>query len=563
MVLVIIAGCSADSPPSAPGAGTGSGGVAVALTPFDLDAFHAAEAKLRADGREKAGLAKLGPGAVELAGFMDRTATFLLLQAPARMTKARSSSGGRLAGLPPPGSALVGAYATTVVVFESLVSQRPGDLKGTQPTGEKCPCTKSETLDPTTDQVEVAGNKGTITTTMSFSATVNGSKVSVTIKIKIEGEVRDAATGAVLYKIASEGTGHAEGDVCPDTSGVANASMTFGAREDYFDSSGAKVGTGVIENFGGPIRMKVDDNAKLSGVDITATGGGVFGEALLSNAARGVAPSFEKAWRSGICIAVLVSPEDKDVDPGSVTEITAKVRHKIEGNELDKPVEAKLESGVKTVEPSGTKQKAPATFRHTAGDQPGDKGGISFDSVSNRGIGHTFATYTVGGGWTISATGTSHEDFQGVVSNALRVTIKDLKVTAAKEGPLTGSGTMTISGPVTAGGGFCKGNLDQTLPITATGTLVGTGPGAVLRLTLFTQAQPGVTVVMTCSIMGSPPISQTLGAEGHSDRYGEALGAIELPADGGTKSIDRTAAIGGVMNVAATGTFTVVKGQKK
>jgi hypothetical protein len=50
-------------------------------------------------------------------------------------------------------------------------------------------------------------------------------------------------------------------------------------------------------------------------------------------------------------------------------------------------------------------------------------------------------------------------------------------------------------------------------------------------------------------------------ADGFSDRYGETLGQFDLPAGGGTKTISRSAAMGGVMNVDATGTFTVVRGK--
>ena len=88
---------------------------------------------------------------------------------------------------------------------------------------------------------------------------------------------------------------------------------------------------------------------------------------------------------------------------------------------------------------------------------------------------------------------------------------------------------------------------------------MGTGPGAVLRLALFTPAMPGVMVNVTCTPPFGGQVTVPVGAEGHTDRYGEALGQIELPADGGSKTISRTATIGGIMNVTATGTFTMAR----
>ncbi|MDQ3097718.1 MAG: hypothetical protein M3Q61_06085 [Chloroflexota bacterium] len=543
VVIVLVSACSGSTQQSAPPAGTIS--IGIPLPEGDhVETFRKAEAQLRMESREKAGLSKLGPGALEFAGLMDRTASFLLTQLPARLSKlARSGgSGGRLAvplgDLPAPGVPIFGTYLMTSVLFSELIGHGE-DKKGTA------------TLDPTTDEVTVAGSKGSITTTTTATVAISGSKVSLDITMKVEGEVRDAVSGALLYKVSNEATGHADGDACPDPSGAAVVQMSFTGKEDYFDASGAKTGSKVSEGFGGELRIKADENAKLAGIDLTPKGQGA--ELMLRMAANSTAPPVEKYWRSGKCIEVLVDPKGGEVDRESVTSVTAKVKHKIEGNELDKPVEAKLTSGVKSIEPAGSRQKAPAKFQFTAGSDAGDQGGVSFESVSNRGIGRTSVTFTVGGGWTISSSGTSSENFQGVVANDFKVSVTDLKVTAGKDNALSGTGTLTLSGVVTSGG-FCRGEIDQTTKVTATGTLVGTGPTAVLRLSLASPAVPGVIVNMTCGGQVT-----ALGAEGHTDRYGLALGQIELPADGGSKTISRAASLGGTMNVTATGTFTVAR----
>src|SRR6185437_6070104 len=81
---IVIAACTASTdqsaPPTGSGAGSASSSLAMPLPSFDPEAFRTAEANLRKDGRERAGLAGLGPGALELATLMDRTASFLLVQ---------------------------------------------------------------------------------------------------------------------------------------------------------------------------------------------------------------------------------------------------------------------------------------------------------------------------------------------------------------------------------------------------------------------------------------------------------------------------------------------------
>ncbi|MDQ2952394.1 MAG: hypothetical protein M3R54_09040 [Chloroflexota bacterium] len=534
------------------------------LAAYDPAAFRAAEAALWHNGRVKTGLANLGPGAMAFAEMMDGTASFLISKLPARM-KTAGTAGGRVAaplqGVPTPGDIIVGTFAMTTVAFIGLIESRSSAARNVESfSKEQCPCSIERTFDPTKDEVTVEGNKGTIFTTFSAKVTVSGSKLSMDLKLKVEGEVRDAKTGALLYKISNEATGHADGDSCPDTSGVVTATFTFGGHEDYFDATGAKTASDAFDDFGGQLRVKADDNAKLAGVEIHPAGD--KSGFMLELAARGTAPAFEKAWRSGLCIEVVVDPRFKDVEAGSVTTITARVRQKFERNDLDKPVEAKLTSGVKAIEPAGQKQKAPATFRYTAGGESGDFGTVDFESASNRGLGSTNAGYTVAGGWTISGPGESHENVQDIATGELTITISDLKITADKDGALRGRGTMRLTGEITSGGGICRADLDQTAPITATGTLVGEAATGVLKLALQTPAQPGVKMTVLCQVGDGPVVSTQLGGEGYADRYGQALGTFELPASGGTKAVSRTEAIGGVVSVVASATLTVVKAKK-
>lgn len=570
LALVLGACTASEKQPEPAGGGPGPFSLSAPLAAADPEAFRQAEAALRREGRGRAGLAQLGPGALEFAQFMDRTASFLLAQLPARLSAllprsalaprstGAGAAGGRLAaprnGLPPPGAQVLGAYLITTQGFDSLL-QKTTETMGLNEKGqpiETCPCSKTETVPLTTDEVTVEGNKGTIRSTMTMSATFNGSKVSLDITIKVEGEVRDAATGALLYKISNEATGHADGDVCPDASGTARAYMLFGGHEDYFEASGGKTGKRVSESFGGELRIRADDSARIAGVDISPTGQG--GELMMRLAAQSTAPAFEKAWRSGACVAVIVSPEGGDVDRDSDTTVTVKVKHKIEGNELDKPVEPKFD-GLKSIEPT-TKQKAPATYHYTAGSADGDRGSVTFESVSNRGIGHRTVTFTVGGGWKVSSVGSLTETVAATGSrHSVQVSFTDVKVIAGKDNALSGSGPITLKGSFEArlGDVVCSAPIDRTFPVTLTGLMTGTGPAAVLKLRVNAPTPPGQMLRLTCD-----DVTIDVPQPGEGNFYGFALGELELPAAGGTKSFDRSAVVA-LAAVRATATVTVVR----
>ncbi|MEO6719221.1 MAG: hypothetical protein ABIN67_02605, partial [Ferruginibacter sp.] len=122
----------------------------------------------------------------------------------------------------------------------------------------------------------------------------------------------------------------------------------------------------------------------------------------------------EKMWRAGKCVELLVDPEGGDIDADATKDVTARLKHKIEGNELDKPVVATL-AGVATLEPAGEKQPAPATVTYTAGSKDGDRGEIAFESVSNRGIARKSVTFTVGSvKLKVSMSGTMTTSLAGV-----------------------------------------------------------------------------------------------------------------------------------------------------
>src|SRR5207237_8556793 len=109
----------------------GASGSPAAVQPADLGA---AEVSLRQDNRLRAGLANLDPGAAELAGLMDTTASRDLAGALARMQAAMA---GPTADVPrfvlatdiTPGSAIFAPWAMTLVAYESLMSGGVGNTR--------------------------------------------------------------------------------------------------------------------------------------------------------------------------------------------------------------------------------------------------------------------------------------------------------------------------------------------------------------------------------------------------------------------------------------------------
>jgi hypothetical protein len=460
-------------------------------------------------------------------------------------------------------------------------------------------------MDPET--MEIGGNTGTITTTMTLKATVSGSQLSVDITVKTKGQVVDKATGAVLYSIDSIASGHIDVDFCPDASGHSNAHINLKSSEIY--STGGGGAKGQSKEFSADVGITVGDDANISRVEGTNQGsdesrGGVpaaggsdadmpastrqasdniandgqghrladvprdikiggegstaedqiklwgsmslFTESMVTAAAQ----EAEKLWKSGKCVELIVDPEGGDVEPDEVTTVTATLKHKIDGNELDKPVKATF-SGVKSLDPDGEEQPAPATVTHTAGPDEGDWGRIAFKSVSNRGIAEKTVTFTVRPAtWEVTFKGTDNETF-AIVKNTLRADITELKITA-KEKALTGTGKLHLKGTVTSGP--CSGTLDQVATAAVTGTLEGTGKDALLRIVIRSPSPGGQVVHMRCQPGGGADIP----AEGHAERFGEALATFELPAAGGSVKVSKTASIGGVMQVTIKGTFAVV-----
>lgn len=324
------------------------------------------------------------------------------------------------------------------------------------------------TMQPTVSQSSTTtsgDSTATVTVNGQGVAMSSGSRVWATFTFDLSGTVTNNNTGATATMTGSASS-RIEIDACPDVSGHSKGKVSLSSRES------ASNGVGWTRDLTGDFDITVDDEANISNVAVDAQAresvapntregqesdghdlgirthvefgversfaGMTHNDAALTlevtdeeNATtEDLLPLFtsaltavtagahilgsaaEKFWQDGKCIEVIVAPAGEDVDPDSTTEVTVKVKHRIEGNELNKPVEANL-AGVKSIEPAGVKKPAPATFTYTAGPADGDKGDVEFKSVSNRGIGKKTVTFTVRAiGWMFHES-TPLGDFDG------------------------------------------------------------------------------------------------------------------------------------------------------
>ncbi|MBK5306622.1 MAG: hypothetical protein JJD92_08060 [Frankiaceae bacterium] len=570
----------------------------------------AAEIAMRQEDRDRSGLVNLGPGSVELASAMDASAGRALTTSRSRAKVvangfARPTPIDRMLGRP---SRVARVSApepgfNAMVVWATLITTLGDVAKGGTPNG---------TIEDKPESMTIGGNTGTITTTVTFRASASGGRLVVDMTMKSKGQVVDKATGAILYGIDSIASGHVKVDFCPDASGHAAVDVKLTSSEIYTQAGGSA--KGVSKEFSGTATISVNDDAKISTVegsaqasedakgsvpapggestvtastrtagdniandgsgqrlpgtarDITLGGTGstteqqgklwgsmtVFVETMVTAAAT----EAEKLWREGGCIEVIVDPAGGDVSPNEVTKVTAKLKHKIEGNELDKPVAATL-TGVKTLEPAGEKQPAPATVTYTAGPNQGDAGRIHFTSVSNRGIGEKDVTFTVGSEkLKVSLVGKMTTSLGGL-SFSTTLSAPSVVLTRQGDGTYAGSGAVKVGIDI----GLCPPFSEVgRLKLVATRE-AGKDPTSPGRWTVAYDPTGQVAFAGKCVFDVEVPLDSFTGPDGPTAGFMFVLGDVVFDAEGGTRQIKTTKAVGPAKNaIDATMKAAVVQG---
>jgi hypothetical protein len=104
----------------------------------------------------------------------------------------------------------------------------------------------------------------------------------------------------------------------------------------------------------------------------------------------------EKAWKSGRCVELKVTPSagPDGLAPSQVVNVLAEPRSKIDGSPTGGNVTATLTSGGASVEPNGSPVPADANSNYTAPDEQDQKGTVSYESRSRRGVGKAEITFS-------------------------------------------------------------------------------------------------------------------------------------------------------------------------
>jgi hypothetical protein len=226
---IAAASSPAGNEPAPPSGSFNPGPIPLDLSTGAIVAVAAREDADRANERALADMAGyLGPDSPALAAALDKQAADGLSKQVDAATAASTTSNAVLASVrlprvpgevaagaaPPPGMSLMGPWAASMIIVDSPSSWDRAYSDSHHTDGE----------------IVLGANKGTIKTDTTTTVTPSGSRLVVDVQLKQVGEVNDA-NGRLVFRI--NGTGHAHVDIqgCPDTQGVAQASMEFSSSD--------------------------------------------------------------------------------------------------------------------------------------------------------------------------------------------------------------------------------------------------------------------------------------------------------------------------------------------
>lgn len=286
---------------------------------------------------------------------------------------------------------------------------------------------------------EADGQRVTRMVAHDVSVSQSGSKVVVEVTITIEHVVSDVATGDEIARRRDSARSRLEADFCPDRDGVASAAGELRIRHD------ADVEYVVAVR----ASAQVDDGAYVNGIEVrgdaTTTAGGRSNEVvyrrdhvggssgasyelpgavdgfvasndlggtslardaeaayLLDGLVQQVLTVAEARWRDGACLEIRTE-EVQDINtvgPGSSTPFTAELWHRFDAEPVSERIVATL-SGEESIDPSDQPERSPVRLTYRAGSEPDDRGTVTLESTSNRGIARRTVVFARASGWTI------------------------------------------------------------------------------------------------------------------------------------------------------------------
>jgi len=412
-----------------------------------------------------------------------------------------------------------------------------------------------------------AGSNGLPPEFTEETKTPDGATFHLTLRPSIEGSLLTAevkvtaeSPGPPAYK--EESTGLVVVDLCPDANGTVSVALSLTGGYSLLGGGSQYVVEGSIE-------AHVDDNAKVASMEVQVNGSlasqpvpgrpgaakapmfaelkssysfdmatmttgnavatspryssrvdmdflkSAFGTTLvLGNISAYLAlGSAERQWTTGYCMAITVPSLDpgasRSVSVSSSTPFTASVRHTIEKRDLAVPVTATLTSGGVSVDPSGARVPAPATFTYVAPGKDRETATVTLETRSKRGVATLVVTFrTASPGWILQRLG-------GVIAGKKcdgpggawveEMEVPSLGMTqrwvmTIDEATLTGTYTMDAVQKLKGGTGIWHGTGTVTLVLGPDGT-------AEFRLS-------GGTTTITVKTTGGSGTQRTPGPEG-------------------------------------------------
>lgn len=445
----------------------------------------------------------------------------------------------------------------------------------------------------TTVNDETGGVSTNIQVTLTTSA--SGGRFSATLSISGDTSKTDPSTGAVVGRVVGASSFDVSLNPCPDANGTVAGHLDVADDETDSDTNGSgSVSYGFSYKGSADFTVSVNDQAEIASTTINAemdraltTGpqptdldekiaqtltGGQAGtpEVAIVNAegpltqddGRATASAYILAvvgpvlffaqaakgiWQGGKCFELRPSPDGGDVGPGSQTKIKVVVYHWVDKAEVKLPVKATL-AGTKTVDPAGVDQTSPATFTFTAG-QPNSTGDVTYRVVSKRGIAQRTSHFVVQSGLSVDITGTLVES-TALGTYDLNIKATGIQVRANPDGTLAVSGTVNVSGTLTFTLEPCTGRINENIPVIGSGSVTGPEDAPVFRVLLGPGSTSSLGGHVTCT---NPPLSVPANAGDFFGQWSSTLGAVDLPAAGGT--VPKSGSTSGLLSRTARGTF--------
>lgn len=200
--------------------------------------------------------------------------------------------------------------------------------------------------------------------------------------------------------------------------------------------------------------------------------------------ANRVASKLQAVWQDGTtCVTLAVTPGSKTVQPRATfpVDVTATAK---DGAAIKRPITAAL-TGASSIKP-GRSKSAPAKFKYVAPAVKGQKGHITFEQRSKRGIGRAEVEYRTSEKWKFDLT--------------------------AHKVPAPGGESHQACEDVRCGSGVDLTGLSTTMELGDDGR--GTGQGAaVLHVSMATL------VLASCSVDSSVPVTMAVSVETVGDTF--------------------------------------------